>query len=103
MLLSMASDVGTHILCKEVSTEEKLRSFDMASLPDGMQSFGRCAVRIGTVCNEFLDGSQVRGIARFKSGVFVDNKAAVIVWTKREVDVGPTSWRSLVLMHRHVE
>jgi hypothetical protein len=68
-----------------------------------MQSFRMCAGRIGTVCNEILDGSQAWSITRFKSRILVNNKTAVIVWTKSEVDVGPPSWRSLVSGHRHVE
>jgi hypothetical protein len=68
-----------------------------------MQYFRRCAGRIGTVCNEILDGSQARGITRFKYRILVNNKTAVIVWTKREVDVGLSSWGSLVSGHRHVE
>jgi len=69
-----------------------------------MQSFPRCAGRTGTVCDELLDdGSKARGIARIKSRILVNNKTAVIVWTKREVDVGLSSWRSLISRHKQVE
>ena len=42
-------------------------------------------------------------IAGFKSGVLVDNKMVIIVWTKREVDVRPYSGCGLVARHRHIE
>jgi hypothetical protein len=61
-----------------------------------MQSFRRCTVRIRTVGDKILDGSQALGVARFKSRVLVDNKMMIIIWTKREVDVRPYSWRDLV-------
>jgi hypothetical protein len=52
-----------------------------------MQPFRRCTARIRTVGDKILDSSQALGIARFKSGVLVDNKMMIIVWAKREVDV----------------
>ena len=61
-----------------------------------MQSFRRCTVRIRTVGDKILDGSQALGIARFKPRVLVDNKTMIIMWTKPEVDVRPYSRRGLV-------
>jgi hypothetical protein len=61
-----------------------------------MQSFRRCTIRIRTVGDEIPDSSQALGIARFKSRILVDNKVMIIIWTKREVDVRPYSWRGLV-------
>jgi len=99
----MASDVGIHILGQDISDKQHLKQFDIASLPNGMQSFGRCTVRIRTVRDKISDSSHAVGIARFKSRVLVDNKTVVILWTKREVDVGLSSWCSLVCGHRHIE
>ena len=56
-----------------------------------MQSFGRCTILIRTGCDEISDSSQAVVIARFKSGVLVDNKTVVILGTKRVVNVGPSS------------
>ena len=44
-------------------------------------------------CDELSDSPQARDI---KSRILVNNKTVVIVWTKREVDVGLSSWCSLV-------
>jgi hypothetical protein len=55
-----------------------------------MQSFCRCTVRIRTVGDKLTDSSQAVGVAGFKSRVFVDNKTVVILWTKGEVNVGPS-------------
>src|SRR5258707_12278025 len=62
-----------------------------------MQSFRGCTGRIGTNCDETLDSSQAVGIARFESGVLVNNKIMIIIWTKCEIDVGPFSWCGLYL------
>ena len=98
----VTSDAGIHILGEDQLSKNEI-DFNIASLPDGMQSFRRRAHRIGMVCNEIPDGSQARGIARFKSRILVNNKTAVIVWAKRDVDVGTSSWRRLVYRHRHDE
>ena len=103
MFLPMASDAGIHILVQDISDKQHLKNLNVDSLPDGMQSFPRCTVRIGTVGNKILDSSQAIGITRFKSRELVDNKTVVILWTKREVNVGPSSWRGLVCGHRHIE
>jgi len=93
----MASNVGIHILGKNISKKIKNQSeFDIASLPDSMQSFRRCTVSIRTDRDEFLDSSQAVRITRFKSRVLVDDKMMIIIWTKHEIDVGPYSWRGLV-------
>ena len=55
-----------------------------------MQSFHRCTVQICTVGDKISDSSQAMGIARFKSRVLMYNKTVVILWTKREVNVGPS-------------
>jgi hypothetical protein len=96
MLPPMASDVGIHILVQDISDKQTCSNFNIVSLPDGMQSFRRSTVRIRTVGDEILDGSKAVGVARFKSRVLVDDKTMVIIWTKREVDVRPYSWRGLV-------
>ena len=92
----MASDVGMHILGQDISDRHTGSNFNIVSLPDGMQSFRRCTVPIRTIGDEISDSSCALGIARFKSRVLVDNKMMIIVWTKREVDVRPYSWRGLV-------
>ena len=68
-----------------------------------MQSFRRCTVWIRMDCDEISDSPQAVVIARFKSGVLVDNKMTIIIWTKREVDIRPHSWCGLVVRHRHIE
>ena len=92
----MASDVGIHILGQDIRQTNFEANFNIVSLPDGMQSFRRCTVRIRTVCDEISDSSQGLGIARFKSRILVDNKMMIIIWAIREVDVRPYSWRRLV-------
>src|SRR6266852_2609826 len=94
MLPPMASDVGIHILGQDIS--DKQTYFNIASLPNGMQSFRRCTVRISTVGDKISNSSQALGITRFKSGVLVENKMMIIIWTEREVDVRSYSWRGLV-------
>ena len=91
MLPQVASDVGIHILGQDISNKHTYSNFNSVSLPHGMQSFRRRTVRIRTVGDKISDSSQAVGIARFKSRVLVDNKTVIILWTKREVDVGPSS------------
>ena len=84
----MASDAGIHILGQDIKQTKLKVTF--ASLPDGMQSFRRCTFLICAVGDKISDSSQAERITRFESRVLVNNKTFIILWTKREVNVGPS-------------
>ena len=79
MLTPIASDVGIHILGRYISDEQYLSNFNIASLPDGMQSFRRCTVRIRIIGDKISGRPQVVDIASLESRVLVDNKTVVIL------------------------